>query len=310
MTQVKNGNAFEYACVVALDKVISNYQSVTVVRDQRMVDCQDSFNTFSVENRNIMIKAAKSGISTILDYEPYLLESNPNGVEIQLNPMRTGKKGDVRDILIAHRETNWEIGISAKHNHHAVKHQRLSPNIDFGQLWFNIDTPGVYFDSLNETWLYLREQKEYGTLWSDIDKTKIYRTVLESFCNALETMNRSNYFLAARFLEYLLGRHDFYKVIVLTKEQQTIVRPFNIHNTLHKKSINGINSRSKSTMKLPKQILRIEMVDDANVIVYFDKGWTVKMRIHNASSVVEPSLKFDVQLEGVPDTMNNAISTW
>jgi hypothetical protein len=31
----------------------------------------------------------------------------------------------------------WEIGVSAKNNHNAVKHSRLSSDIDFGK-WLNI----------------------------------------------------------------------------------------------------------------------------------------------------------------------------
>lgn len=31
-----------------------------------------------------------------------------------------------------------------------------------------------------------------------------------------------------------------------------------------------------------------------------DKGWQFSFRIHNASAKVEPSLKFDINLEGNP----------
>ena len=39
----------------------------------------------------------------------------------------------MRDIVIQINGT--EIGISAKHNHQAVKHSRLSDKIDFGKEW-------------------------------------------------------------------------------------------------------------------------------------------------------------------------------
>ena len=32
----------------------------------------------------------------------------------------------------------------------------------------------------------------------------------------------------------------------------------------------------------------------------FDNGWQFSFRIHNASTFVEPSLKFDIQLIGIP----------
>ena len=35
----------------------------------------------------------------------------------------------------------------------------------------------------------------------------------------------------------------------------------------------------------------------------FDKGWQLSFRIHSASSRVESSLKFDVQIVGLPFTL-------
>jgi hypothetical protein len=310
MTQVKNGNAFEYACVIALHESVSKYQKVVVINDQRLFDCKDDFESFSADNRNMMLTAARGGVNSILDCEPYLTSPNTEGLEIRLNSSSTGAKGDVRDVLVSHKSTNWEIGISSKHNHNAVKHQRLSPTINFGRKWFQVDTPAFYYEELRELWGYLREQQRLATPWSALNKSQIYQDVLSSFIRALETMSRENYDVAPRFMEYLLGRHDFYKIIVLPNEKQTVVRAFNIHNTLHCKSINGVLPRSVSRMGLPKKILKVDHVDDANLIVYFDKGWTVKMRIHSASTIAEPSLKFDVQLQGVPDTMLSMMSVW
>ena len=47
-----------------------------------------------------------------------------------------GVKGDVRDIVIKRKNIEWEIGLSIKHNHDAVKHSRLSHKLDFGNEWF------------------------------------------------------------------------------------------------------------------------------------------------------------------------------
>jgi len=310
MTQVVNGNAFEYACVTAVYDIVRNYQPVAIIRDRRFVDCKQSFDLIEPLKREQMMRAAKCGVKSILGCEPYLSSANAEGIEVRLNSSSTGEKGDVRDILISHKATNWEIGISSKHNHNAVKHQRLSPTINFGQKWFQIDTPTSYFDELQELWAYLKQQKQLGMVWSAVDKPKIYGEVLHAFKKALEQMSRENYDVASKFLEYLLGRYDFYKVIILSKEQQTVVRAFNIHNTLHRKSPSGSQPVMTSRMILPKNILKIDIVDESNILIYFDKGWTVKMRIHSAKTLVEPSLKFDVQLEGVPETMLNMRNSW
>ncbi len=40
----------------------------------------------------------------------------------------------------------------------------------------------------------------------------------------------------------------------------------------------------------------------------FDQGWQLSFRIHNASTMVEPSLKFDINIIGLPRVISrNAI---
>ena len=44
--------------------------------------------------------------------------------------------------------------------------------------------------------------------------------------------------------------------------------------------------------------------------VVCDEGWQISMRIHNASSRVEPSLKFDVQLISFPSSVYAQVEPW
>ena len=37
--------------------------------------------------------------------------------------------------------------------------------------------------------------------------------------------------------------------------------------------------------------------------LYMNEGWQFSFRIHNASTIVEPSLKFDIQIEGMPTSI-------
>jgi hypothetical protein len=39
------------------------------------------------------------------------------------------------------------------------------------------------------------------------------------------------------------------------------------------------------------------------VELYLDSGWQFSLRIHNAATYVEASLKFDVQIVGMPTTI-------
>ena len=46
------------------------------------------------------------------------------------------------------------------------------------------------------------------------------------------------------------------------------------------------------------------------VEMYLNNGWQLSFRIHNASSKVEPSLKFDVQFIGMPISILNIECKW
>jgi hypothetical protein len=310
MKQVTNGNAFEYACVVAIKQVVSEYQEVYIVEDEHFNQCKCDFVNLEESVRNSLSVAATKGIQSLLDYEANLTTSTSEILEVRLNTSRAGQIGDVRDIIIGKKLSNWNIGISAKHNHNAVKHSRLSPSIDFGREWLQIPTPSNYFDTLAVLWNQLRSYKDAGVTWDSINKEEIYHEVLLAFCDALKRMNEQNYVVPMNFMTYLLGRYDYYKIIVMTKERQTILRAFNMNNTLHQKTLHGQQSKYNSRLSMPSNIHKIEFDTKSTVNIYFDKGWQISMRIHNASKIVEPSLKFDVQLVGVPTTLLGVVSNW
>ena len=51
--------------------------------------------------------------------------------------------------------------------------------------------------------------------------------------------------------------------------------------------------------------------DSTNTLeLYLDNGWQFSFRIHNASTKVEPSLKFDIQIIGMPTTIITVNSFW
>lgn len=41
-----------------------------------------------------------------------------------------------------------------------------------------------------------------------------------------------------------------------------------------------------------------------------DNGWQISFRIHNALSRLEPSLKFDIQLIDIPQSVTNIKECW
>ncbi len=49
---------------------------------------------------------------------------------------------------------------------------------------------------------------------------------------------------------------------------------------------------------------------DNTIEVVCDEGWQISMRIESASSKVEPSLKFDVNLISLPSSVHTQIEPW
>ena len=73
-------------------------------------------------------KGAEAAVKIIDRLEPRLF-SGEGTLRIGLQTDSAGIGGDVRDVLCL-RGKDWQIGLSCKHNHEAVKHSRLSDTID------------------------------------------------------------------------------------------------------------------------------------------------------------------------------------
>lgn len=60
-----------------------------------------------------------------------------------------------------------------------------------------------------------------------------------------------------------------------------------------------------TSVVLPDKIEGIDFKPSSKttLVLTMNKGWVISMRIHNASTFVEPSLKFDIQLQEAPKDM-------
>lgn len=151
-------------------------------------------------------------------------------------------------------------------------------------------------------------------LWNDIpDKAqRYYVPVLNAFLDELKRLADMNPDIPGKLIQYLLGRYDFYKVITDDRHRTTRVEAINIAGNLNK-SANGHRSIvDVAKLKLPTRFYHMGFVPKSNnkVEIVCDEGWTLTMRIHNASSKVEPSLKFDVQLLSLPSSIHAQVEPW
>lgn len=320
--QTANGKAFEYACVLAISNELSPIQRIEIEDTPQLRTASSLYESMNEKMQDTLDKAAISAIRVIRRLEPQLWE--PNGNEplyLSIQPDAAGIAGDVRDVLCMRKQNGWEIGFSCKHNHHAVKHSRLSDTIDFGKEWLDIPCSDDYFAKVIPLFSLLRKYRDDSKaagkpmLWEEIDNKvdNYYRPILQAFMDELSKIDSENKGkVPEALIKYLLGRYDFYKIITDDKNRTTRVEAINISGTLNANSGREKALAKIPVLKMPTNFYHIGFKpnSDNTIEVVCDEGWQISMRIHNASSRVEPSLKFDVQLVSFPSSLFAQTEPW
>ena len=304
----KNGKAFEYACLEALRVEFSRSQRVCVLDSEQLHTAERCYLSLKSSVRSEMCKAASAMKRVLVRLEPKLRNCRDGDVlSLSLQSDERGQSGDVRDVLCMRVSDKWEIGLSCKHNHSAVKHSRLAKDLDFGKKWAGCPCSSQYFAAVNPIFERLGRIRASArasgrvAIWRDMaDKDmKVYLPVLDAFIEELKRIDRKlGGGLAPRLVHYLLGEKDFYKVIADDGSRSTRIEAYNLSGTLGEPSLGIKSLYGRQKLKLPTRIIEIRHKDGSNNTVELtcDRGWQFSLRIHNASSEVEPSLKFDIQL--------------
>lgn len=314
--QTKWGKAFEYACLNAFWSRLKDIQDVEIVQTPALQTARNCYYEADSDMIAKMDAAAEAATRMLFRLEPQLENPNNNTpLLLSVQDDKQGVAGDVRDVLCIRSQNDWEIGLSCKHNHDAVKHSRLSQTIDFGSLWLGIPCTTQYFLRIKPVFDLLNEWKEQGIKWRDVkDKEEtVYMPILDAFCEELRLLDTQNPGeVPSRLLMYLLGRKDFYKIITDDNKKITKVQAFNISGTLNRQSGTVKPERRVERLVPPTKIFNISYKESSQntIYVHCDNGWWLSFRIHNASTYVEPSLKFDVQLKGSPVSLYTQIEPW
>ncbi|MGN0571167.1 MAG: HaeIII family restriction endonuclease [Candidatus Fimenecus sp.] len=308
------GRAYEYICLLTLKEEISKYRQVEIEENSSYQVAKNAWNSLETAFQDTLKQSAKAAVITIFDMEPLILEDGSDQLDLKIQKDSEGESGDVRDILIIRRNIKWEIGLSIKHNHFAVKHSRLSPTIDFGQKWFGVECSEEYWNAVNPVFDFLKQQKQNGLQWSELsDKENVvYIPLLKAFVNEIAKSNKSHTDIPKKMVEYLLGEFDFYKVISIDNKKLTQIQTYNLRGTLNKPSKKCKAKISIPVSCLPTRIISLDLKPNSTntVELYMDNGWQFSFRIHNASTKVETSLKFDVQIIGMPTTIISINCLW
>lgn len=308
-SQTESGKAFEYALVITIYERLQSKQNVNLVMDSMYGNAKRCFEKFNEVEKKKYRDSATSSVDHVLTIEPRLENPITNDciLRVGIQPDRTGQSGDVRDVITVSSDDNWQIGFSAKNNHNAVKHSRLSAGINFGQKWFGISCSDNYMKEATRIFGDLKDKirADKNLKWSQLPNKAhdYYLPTLHAFQTEICRISKENPQVPKMLIEYLIGRHDFYKIMKYNTYTQ--IQGYNLHGTLGKPS-NSIKPQYKiPVLHLPTEIIRTSIKGDNKLHMILDNGWELSFRIHNARTKVEPSLKFDIQLIGIPNTMYN-----
>ena len=197
-TQVLTGKAFEYALLLEFYERLKNLTSVTIIDNEPLKNAKKCFESFDEPEQSTYRITSSAAVNFLLDIEPRLSNgiSEHDTLQLEIVSDQQGQTGDVRDVLLIRSLQNWEIGISAKNNHRAVKHSSLSNSIDFGEKWLGIPCSKEYFEEIESIFSMLEsiKKKDKSTKWTSIENMhqKVYIPILEAFRKELLRLDKEN----------------------------------------------------------------------------------------------------------------------
>jgi hypothetical protein len=161
-------------------------------------------------------------------------------------------------------------------------------------VWTGFPCNKSYFDAIEPTFEELKRLCGEKLLFKDILRKPetIYLPIIAAFEDELRALtSQHGTEFVKKLFEYMIGKHDFYKVMVFSEGKAVKIQSVNINGTLE----------WGAKWAIPDTIFTIRRTKSFNRIeVTFSGGWSMSFRIHSAKNEVEPSLKFDINFVGMP----------
>lgn len=188
------GRAYEYAWINTLYNALHEIRNTRIVNNSSLDANKRAWMVMSDEMQEMFEISADFAVDTILELEPLMSENDGDELLLEFQQDGAGTRGDVRDIVVKRNDIHWEIGLSIKHNHEAVKHSRLSHGLDFGNEWFGIPCSKEYWNAVKPIFDRLKSEKAKGRKWSEIDDKEgtVYIPLLQAFIDEVHRALRSN----------------------------------------------------------------------------------------------------------------------
>lgn len=308
------GRGYEFTWINTLDETINKTKSANITFNSSYFANKNAWEALDDKTREILKVSANAAIDTLFELEPNLWAQSSDISKLTFQSDDKGVKGDVRDIVISRTNPNWQIGLSIKHNHDAVKHSRLSPTIDFSKNWYGVPCDVIYKQEVAPVFEMLKTYQKRRVKWSEMKNKaeEVYLPLLNSFIGQIKRNYAENRKIIHSLFLYLLGTFDYYKIISLDNKRCTLIKPFNMRGDLNKPFKDVKPGISINILELPDELieLRIKPNSSNTVEMFLNKGWQLSFRLHNASTYVEPSLKFDIRFLGMPPSALSFECLW
>lgn len=312
-----NGKAFEYACLKALYEFVAlNHKPVTTIAGLPFNTAKAAYESIEDEKQAQLMEAANTAVNLIAPLEPKLLGgAGTLRLEIRPDAAAIGVEGDVRDVLCSRDEENWTIGLSCKHNHEALRHPRITESKDFGQDWIGTHCSEDFITSITPITDSLVTLGENRIRWNTIEQKqdRYYVPILQAYLLEIQRMCSENPTVPERLLSYFFGANDFYKVIMKSRARTTTIEGFNMHGTLNANAGMTRPRMRVATIRMPTRLIDAAMKPNSKttIILTFDGGWSISMRLHNKDSIAKPtSLAWDVNFVGLPPSTYVNTHSW
>lgn len=305
------GQHFSYALIrellVELEK---KGIETTYLSDLEYLRIQTAFECITPEEQTYFKKLASNAINEIFIQEPSLA-SLKQTVCIELTNAANIK--DTRDIICRSLDGSWEMGISCGGST-KVRHARLFSSSlairpetsikDVGLEWIGHTSNERYFTRMRayaEKFLELKGREWKGNFRDKA--TEVYAPVLDALKENIVSICNTYPDAPEKMIKYFFGDKDFYEITPVRKTGKVTITCYNMNGTLNK----GVEHK-QSSAKYPTELIEIRPktspsgeLSQTTLSLFFDNGWLLEMRLHNASARIVPeTLVFDVSIKGYP----------
>lgn len=301
---------------VLCTKLVHEGKAVTTVEDSAFFNAVDALDGLPLWEQDELRRAAFTAMNLLVPLEPKFLNGKGTiRMQIASDAAAIGVNGDVRDVLCIRDEEGWEIGLSCKHNHEALRHPRVTEGKDFGTDWVGTPCSSEFMETVTPITDSLISYGKDRTPWREIinKQDRYYVPILQAYLDEIRRMCAADQSIPGKLLSYFFGANDFYKVIMKANQRTTTIIGFNMHGTL-----NAPCGKIKAMTRVPIIRMPTRLYDASfkegsktTIILTFDGGWAVSMRLHNKDTIARPtSLAWDVNLVGFPPSTYTNTHSW